>query len=56
MLQERLLALAVTKLLLKRLWEKRVLWFVRMHEREVAKIHPADLKMKYHYNVSPPDL
>ena len=35
--------------LLRRLWEKRVLWFVRMHERVVAKIHPTDLKLKYAY-------
>jgi hypothetical protein len=39
----------MTEPLLKRLWEKRVLWLVCMHEQDVAKIHHADLKTKYSY-------
>lgn len=33
--------------LLKRLWEKRVLWFVRMQPTAIAKLHMADLATKY---------
>ena len=40
----------MTEPLLKRLWEKRVLWFVHMNERDVAKIHYADLKTKYSFH------
>jgi hypothetical protein len=33
--------------LLKRLWDKRVLWFVRMQPTAIAKLHMADLATKY---------
>jgi hypothetical protein len=36
--------------LLKRLWEKRVIWFVHMDEQSIAKIHPADLSTKYSHD------
>ena len=39
----------MTEPLLLRLWEKRVLWFVRMHTQAVAKIHKSDLKSKFSY-------
>ena len=32
--------------LLKRLWDKRVLWFVRMQPTAIAKLHMADLATK----------
>lgn len=32
---------------LKRLWDKRVLWFVRMQPTAIAKLHMADLATKY---------
>ena len=34
----------------KRLWEKRVLWFVRMQPKAIAKLHFADLSTKYSYH------
>ena len=33
--------------LLKRLWDKRVHWFVRMQPTAIAKLHTADLATKY---------
>jgi hypothetical protein len=39
----------MTPVLVKRLWEKRVLWLVRMSRQSIAKIHPADLQTKYSY-------
>ena len=33
--------------MLKRLWDKRVLWFVRMQPTAIAKLHMADLATKY---------
>jgi hypothetical protein len=33
--------------LVKRLWDKRVLWFVRMQPTAIAKLHMADLATKY---------
>jgi hypothetical protein len=34
----------------QRLWEKRVLWFVRMQPAAIAKVHFADLSTKYSFH------
>lgn len=40
-------AAGMPEALLKRLWDKRVLWFVRMQPTSIAKLHMADLATKY---------